>query len=564
MTSLLLACSAAPAATVYVWQNSPSPGSPYNDWSKAAHTIQEAVDAATVGDTILVTNGLYATGARSVSGGTTNRVAVDKSLLVKSVNGPEVTVIQGQWVPGTTNGAAAIRCVYLANAAVLSGFTLTNGATRASSSGGGVYGESANALVNNCILTGNAAYSGGGASYGTLSNCTLTGNLASTGGGADYHSTLNNCTLTGNVASDSGGGAYMACTLNHCTLTGNSASSGGGGTYWNCTLNNCTVTSNSAASGGGACYGTLNNCTLKGNSATNSGGGAYFGALTNCTLTGNLATNSGGGAVGGTLNSCVLTSNSASVGGGADQATLYNCTLVGNSASRYGGGASLATMTNCVVYYNNAPSDPNYDAANSVLNYCCTTPRPWSSTSTGNMTTTPSFVNLAGGNLRLQSNSLCINAGNNASIPGASDLDGRPRIVGGTVDMGAYEYQGAGMGEFIGWLTQYQLPTDGSADSTDADADRLNNWQEWVAHANPTNAASTLLVTGAITRSPSATVASFTDRRYTLLRCTALGVATQWNPVVGRTDIPGTGNALTLTDPNPPAAAFYRISVRIP
>jgi len=51
--------------------------------------------------------------------------------------------------------------------------------------------------------------------------------------------------------------------------------------------------------------------------------------------------------------------------------------------------------------------------------------------------------------LRLQSNSPCINVGNNAYVVGSTDLDGRPRIVGGMVDMGAYEFQGPRMGEFI-------------------------------------------------------------------------------------------------------------------
>src|SRR5207344_293420 len=109
------------------------------------------------------------------------------------------------------------RCVYLTNWASLSGFTLTNGVNPGS--GGGLWCESTNAVVSNCVVVDNYTYNlrlsgnvGGGAYGGTLNNCTLTGNSAQFGGGA-YGCTLNNCILSGNRASavgpydSSGGGA---------------------------------------------------------------------------------------------------------------------------------------------------------------------------------------------------------------------------------------------------------------------------------------------------------------------------------------------------------------------
>ena len=148
----------AEAATRYVWTNSPSPSAPYDAWSNAAHDIQTAIDAASSGDLVLVTNGVYASGGKAAVGGT-NRVVLDKALTVRSVNGPELTVIAGN---GPVD-AAAVRCAYIGADAVLAGFTLTNGFTTSGNSGGGVYCAGDSSVLSNCVVTGcTAAQYGGG------------------------------------------------------------------------------------------------------------------------------------------------------------------------------------------------------------------------------------------------------------------------------------------------------------------------------------------------------------------------------------------------------------------
>lgn len=321
-------------------------------WSTAKATIQAAVDVASDAGTVWVSNGVYVLASQ---------ITVTNSITIRSVNGPALTIV---------NGNAKDRCFNLSASCILDGFTVTNGYT-SSGHGGGIYCSEDETIIINCLITGNGVSAwgnnGGGVYGGTLNNCTLSRNwVIETGGGA-FYSTLNNCTLSGNHAQN--GGAARESTLNNCTLSGNSADYSGGGVSY-CTLNSCTLSGNSAEYGGGVYGGTLNNCTLSGNSAYFDGGGAFYG-----------------------------------------------------------------TLTNCIVYFNAANSGPNY--MHSTINYSCTTPAPGRM---GNITDDPQFMDATAGNYRLKGNSPCINAGNNAAVEGTKDLDGNPRIVNGTVDMGAYEY----------------------------------------------------------------------------------------------------------------------------
>jgi uncharacterized repeat protein (TIGR03803 family) len=295
---LVLAVVPTSASVLYVNANNSSPSLPYQDWASAATRIQDAVDAAAPGDTVLVTNGVYDAGGRTVkTGPLVNRVVVEKAIQLASVNGPEVTVIQGNQVPGVTNGDGAIRCVYLSSGATLSGFTLTNGATLAAgpdetlSSGGGIWCESKSAVVLNCKLIGNSAPYGGAAAGGSFNNCTLIGNSAFMGG-AVRGGTFSNPALDN-------------CALNNCTLSGNSSYYGGGS--FGATLNNCFLGGNSAVDGGGVYGSTLNNCTLTGNSASDSGGGANKSALNNCIVYNNNAILTDPNYQQGTLNYCCTT-----------------------------------------------------------------------------------------------------------------------------------------------------------------------------------------------------------------------------------------------------------------
>jgi hypothetical protein len=320
--------------------------------------------------------------------------------------------------------------------------------------------------------------------------------------------------------------------------------------------------------------GTLSNCTLVGNVAVGDGGGAFRAILYNCMVAWNSAWY-GGGANQGTLRNCTLIENQAGGGGGVaggepvnyyfSPIFLYNCSLVGNIGYSDGGGAAYAAfLHNCILHNNTGgPFGGDNYTSSCQLDFSCTTPLPASGI--GNITNAPLFVDLANANLRLQSNSPCINSGRNiyAAYP-RSDLDGNPRITSGTVDIGAYEFQSPSSVLSYAWAQQYGLPTDGSADSSDFDGDLLNNWQEWIAGTIPNDASSALRLL-APTTGVSGTIVSWqsvTNRIYFLERATNLGAAPPFSLLTS--NLVGQAGTTSFTDTNAvgPGPFIYRVGVQ--
>jgi len=590
----------------YVNMTSTNPVSPYTNWMTAATNIQDAVSAAQDGEFVVVSNGIYKFGGAPVYGPETNRVALTNAITLLGLYGPQATVIVGSILGSQT------RCVYVGSNAVLNGFTLADGSTRTSGdnlreqSGGGAWCE-ASGVISNCVIGGNnfpyanggspgdgctAQWEGSGVYGGTVYNSTLANNSVAVNGGAAAAATLvnciittnfsangyvagiyqgiaTNCTFSGNVNYESvfprAGGAYQS-TLYHCTLTRNQGYTGAASS---CTNYNCTLANNSGTYGGGAYGGVLYNCLLSSNSATVNGGGAYQSTLYHCTIVSNIASmngggvclgvindclisnnraNAGAGAYQNTLNNCILVNNIASgAGGGTYQGTLANCTLTGN-ASNLGGGAYLGTLNNCIIYYNVTGAGSNY--FNGTLNYCCTTPLP--AGGTGNITNEPGFVDLVNTDFHLQSNSPCINSGNNTYVVTNIDFDGNPRITGGTVDLGAYEFQTPTSIISYAWLQQYGLPTDGSVDYVDLDGTGMNNWQKWIAGLDSTNALSVLaMLPPAPTNNPAGLVVtweSVSNRTYFLQSSTNLGAQPAFSTI--QSNIVGQPGTTSYTDTN--------------
>jgi hypothetical protein len=253
--------------------------------------------------------------------------------------------------------------------------------------------------------------------------------------GTDSKAVLDGFIITGGNANGSseenrrGGGIYISygtdLVVTNCIFSSNSAAWGGGGLYndsINLTVAGCTFIDNSAGSGGGM--------NLHGDQTT--------------------------------LINCIFIENAAISGGGikcpCTEVSLTNCTFAGNTASseyNYRGGGicgdddTVMLLTNCIFWGNSDIDGMSQQAQidhdsfpQTHINYCCVQGWTGDLGGSGNFSTDPCFADSNNGDYHLLSDSPCIDTGdpNYIAGPNETDLDGKPRVIGGRIDMGAYEY----------------------------------------------------------------------------------------------------------------------------
>ena len=406
--------------------------------------------------------------------------------------------IQGNGAASTVFDGDALSSVFQTElyTVSLSNLTIRNGDSHGMPPwGGGIVAFGTSLALDGVTLSGNSADYGGGLfqyfGAATLIDVIIRGNSATQAGGGflamGSTSDLSGVTITGNTAGE-GGGLYQwngSLSVVDSTIGGNSASGAGGGLYQyggTSTLANMIISDNSAGSDGGGVYqyfgtSSLTEVTISGNSATHDGGGIYLygnlliSRLTGVAIVGNSAGGNGGGVCqwNGTVyltNAAILGNSAGRYGGGTCSLdgilSLTNATVAGNSAPSYGGGACVwpnayLFADNTIIAKNAAAYEPDLSAdlgdvgGNHSFIGSGTGQGDLVNGVNGNLVggwdgpIDPQFVDTSSPDktqwdLHLRATSPAINAGSNDWILGVTtDLDGRPRIIGGTVDMGAYE-----------------------------------------------------------------------------------------------------------------------------
>jgi hypothetical protein len=230
------------------------------------------------------------------------------------------------------------------------------------------------------------------------------------------------------------------------TITGGYTYHGGGIECDRCspTIRNCIIMKNIAGWGGGITLtksnASVSNCLISQNEAWDCAGGFFNwyhsnAVINNCTITGNTSQNIGG----------ILCYSS--------KANMNNCILWANR-SRYDrefglvnshGIRSLLNVSYCDILggkssgYVDPTSKLNWGTGNIDADPCFVQPGYWDSNDTPQDPRDDVWIE---GDYHLLPGSPCINAGdpNYIADPNETDLDGKPRVMGGRIDMGAYEF----------------------------------------------------------------------------------------------------------------------------
>jgi len=354
------------------------PGADFN-------TIQDAVDAADDGDTILVYPGTYT--AQSFAQDVVDLLG--KAVLLQATDTTNRPTIDGEGL----HRCVACRSGETAST-VITGFRLTGGA---SGSGGGMLCDNASSpTITDCHFTLNAASDLGGGifcTYGSvpaITDCTFADNTAYYGGAiaCEWNASpaIADCSFTSNDAEGYGGA--ISCTydssptVDNCTMAGNNAFYGGAiHCEWNaspvftgCHISSSTsiwgtvffsydtapiftsgsVTGNTANAGGGFVVAwdggaLIQQTTVQANTTTEHGGGVHFlnsvGTITDCTIDNNASGDGGG----------IFCEWSAEDG----EVSIIDCTITGNSASATAGGGICCTyasplITGCNILNNSS------------------------------------------------------------------------------------------------------------------------------------------------------------------------------------------------------------------